>query len=393
MFLRLFILLSFILSGCSGTASPEPFTIPVPFAGALSADSRVVVANGNSVGGTSLSLSQKSIISQAQQGCDEFQNFNSDGSFAGSTELCESSGVTSTPFPDNRRDNFTTHAEVNFINKDRAAATVECFDFPYTDPKVVVPPGSELRKGVCSAILQEGDGSFANSVGKTTIIYRYVAITRLENNRKRFDQMLESSWVLNRISGGSTALGPSEGKVLAILVENGFAQLGVNVPIKVPLFCEGQDPHDVANACGALEFTILGGGQFQIGDQLRSINNLNVTVCEGDSCLPTTNAVFVDDFISELDQSLIDALSIPEFDPVVTEAGVGFSLLTGGRADNSVMTQHDPIDCNNPALTGKFRDPGCAGKLKLDYRCMVLVNRNTGESYTFAGTFIISETN
>ncbi len=392
--LKLFavVLFIFFIGGC-GSATQRPVSLPIPFTGALTEDSRVVVASGNPVGGTaSLSLNQKALKAQAQNSrCPEslftptiqFENFNSNGSFTGCTDIGEGSVVTRTPFVDDFRDNFTVRMAVGFTNGDRAAATLEFFDFPYADPNIVVPPGSELRKGVGSAIIQEGDGSFDGSENRGTMTFRYVAITRLDNNRRIFEQIVESSWVLNRVNGGSVEFGSSEGKILSVLLFNGFSRVEPGVLLTAPLFCEGQDPEDVENACGSLEFTFF-EGEFQNGQRLSSLTN--VTVCEGDACIPTTDALFVDDFIPELDQSLIAAIETE-----VMETGMGLSLLTGGMADNAVMTQHDPIDCDNPVLSGKFREPGCAGRLKLDYRCMVLVNIETGEQFTFAGTFIITE--
>ncbi len=391
------LLLSLFLWSCGG--AERPVSLPIPFAGALNPDSRIVVASGNPVGGANLSLSQKGLKAQAQGSrCPEdslltplvqFENFNSNGSFTGCTDMAEGSVVTRTPFLDDFRDTFTTRTAVTFNNGDRAAATLDFFDFPYTDPNIVVPPGSELRKGVGSAIIQDSDGSFNGSENKGTMTFRYVAVSRLVNNQRVFDQIVESSWVLNRVNGGAVEFGASEGKVLAVLILNGFDENIPGVPTVDPLFCEGQDPDDEGSACGSLEFTVVGGEE-QNGQRINSI--LNLVVCEGDSCLPTTNAVFVDDFIPELTSDLIAAITDD-----VMETGMGMSLLTGGIADSAVMTRQDPLSCDpndpndQPQLTGKFRIPGCEGRLKLDYRCMLLLNPMTGESFTFAGTFIISE--
>src|SRR5436190_2552038 len=102
-----FRVVSILLSGftflsCGNGVTERPVSLPIPFAGALTADSRVVVSSGTSVE-TNFSVFSGN-KNQTQSSCSQFQNFNFNGSLAGNSEFCESGAVISTPFVNGRRD-------------------------------------------------------------------------------------------------------------------------------------------------------------------------------------------------------------------------------------------------------------------------------------------------
>ncbi len=191
----------FLFSGCGGA---DPVSLQIPFSGALQESSRVVVANGAPVGGNSLlQLAFKSQQSEPQ--CTSFPIVDSVGNDVGECEYCENSDVVvSTIIPvDLRKDNFIMPVRCN-VQGDVVSADVECFDFPHSDVGIdvasFVPQGevAELRKGVCSGIIQFGDGTFMSSPENGLMTGKYVTISKLEEGKKLHFHHIQWVWTIDR---------------------------------------------------------------------------------------------------------------------------------------------------------------------------------------------------
>jgi hypothetical protein len=164
------------------------------------------------------------------------------------------------------------------------------------------------------------------------------------------------------------------GENLALLVDSGDL-ISISPDGKqmiLPLFCEGD------TLCGSATIDIQQIPRFD-EQQIQLLTDALVCKCPacpdpvGDpfcqtcinpSCVMARNALFVEDAIPE----------IPQPD---------------GNSYAATMTQHDPIQCTD--VSGIFAPDGCAGNLKLDYRCLVVFNLQTQKIVrTFFGSFIIS---
>jgi hypothetical protein len=166
--------------------------------------------------------------------------------------------------------------------------------------------------------------------------------------------------------------------VISTLFANGFFQSEM-METRV-LFCEGNIP------CATIEGSLISFGVRPDGS-LEEFLNLK-TCLEDGSCLTVRNAHFIDDPIPELDPVLRDAA-----EREIQNAGIVSSPVATWIASTSVLTEEDPLLCSDG--TGKFSDPQCVDQLDfhLDYRCLVLFNLDTGEEFTFSGTFIVTKAN
>ncbi len=189
----LFFTLSLFVSGCFATGEPEPVSLPVPFSGNFTADSRVVVANGNPVVGLA-QLSTSKELKNLESGV-SWNVFDSDGTQTGTvTYGSKSPGSLVT------EGHITTFSvPVSFIFNDGCRVKTDnlmCFDFNYTveapdDPNIL------QTKGVCSGTVKFGTCSFTASVGKT-MDHRYVYQFRLVNGERVFDKINLGSWIIQR---------------------------------------------------------------------------------------------------------------------------------------------------------------------------------------------------
>ncbi|HEX5038275.1 MAG TPA: hypothetical protein VFX30_14050, partial [bacterium] len=113
---------------------------------------------------------------------------------------------------------------------------------------------------------------------------------------------------------------------------------------------------------------------------------VTVKVCEEKaqtSCITVHRAHFSEDPVQDL---------FPGLAAIITRdfADVPNTILDGGLVYQATMVDHDPIRCED--VTGRFKAPGCAGKLKLDYRCLNMVKLETFEVFTAAGSYIVTRT-
>lgn len=203
-YLILFALIVVIFSNCSGGAD-TPVSLQIPFSGAMTNDSIIIVTNGAPVGGNSpLNLAFKS--QQIETECRAFVAAGSlDGNEVGECEVCRNvEAVESTPYlEDGRRDHFNMEVRC-MVDGDVVAAVVEVFDFPHLDETIdvpsLVPEGEvgELRSGICSGVIKMGDGIFLDSPGKELMTGKYVAVSKLEAGIKTFFHHIEWVWILDR---------------------------------------------------------------------------------------------------------------------------------------------------------------------------------------------------
>ncbi len=174
--------------------------------------------------------------------------------------------------------------------------------------------------------------------------------------------------------GPSTQAQENNQTILATLVLDGVGLVVRFEPATAPLFCEGGS--ECGSAMGTLTqvMPIPTGGFATV---------FEITICKGISCVTTHNTLFIDDFIPLISPVLRDAA-----EQLILEGALPPIPLEMFIASSAAMTQHDPIACED--VTGEFKEPGCAGNLKLDYRCLNFLNPMTGQVIVFSGTFIIS---
>ena len=148
-------------------------------------------------------------------------------------------------------------------------------------------------------------------------------------------------------------------QVIALLFENGLQPVTFNDDgtISGKLFCQG----DVE--CGTVEFSKVVLVQL---DERTYDFDATVTVCQGGACVAAHNSHFL-------------GHSIPQIAPEVPGAVV-FQF---------TIVSHDTIACED--VSGKFASPGCAGKLRLDYRCLAEVDPATNHFVAARGSaYVVS---
>jgi hypothetical protein len=190
-FFSIFYIIFFLFfSGCS--ASPEPVNLPIPFSVPLTADARVVVANGEPLSSSSLSFRQDITNSF---GTVSWDASNSDGTHAAVViydskspqSLTQEGGVTS----------FTVPVTIFFDDQSFVKANeVKCFDLDYpigapNDPTIL------QTHGVCSGIVNEASALFRSSIGKT-LDHRYVYQFKIVNGQRMFDRINLGPWIIQR---------------------------------------------------------------------------------------------------------------------------------------------------------------------------------------------------
>jgi hypothetical protein len=200
-FLTVSCVLVFLLSGCGAA---DPVSLQIPFTGALQDSSRVVIADGAPIGGTSsLQLALKS--QQVNPSFTTFSLVDSNGNGVGEVELGPiSEPVESTLILDGiRRDHYTMTVRF-MIEGDVVSGDMECFDFLHPDDTIDVasfgPPveGKELRSGMCSGRCLFGDGTFLNAPNNGLMTGKFVAISQLIDGKKTFFHTLQWPWVIDR---------------------------------------------------------------------------------------------------------------------------------------------------------------------------------------------------
>jgi hypothetical protein len=190
------LLLSFFLfsMGCAGGAvEGQPVSLPVPFSGALTPDSRVVVSNGDPIsGGPALSL--REAITKSSDVI-SWNFFNSDGSHAGQVIF-----GSKTPQNLKKNGNVTTFSvPITFLFDDGctvASSQVNYFDFDYPIGAPNDPTVSQT-KGVCSGYITQGTCSFASAIGKL-IDCRYVYQSKIVEGQPFFNKINWGPWIIQR---------------------------------------------------------------------------------------------------------------------------------------------------------------------------------------------------
>lgn len=361
---RLFLTVAFLAAGASGCTSnldTEPVNLPVPFSGALTVDTQVSVSNGPPL--------HQGILFGHPSG-DQWELQDSSGRSVGVVTFFLD--TASDPIEvENGRAVFTMNVALDFDDGSGLVGEgVQFFDYPFDVPAnfdaVSAAPGEPdalavSRKGVASGRIVSGTGRFQGAVGQT-IDHRYLYGTvRHADGTSTFFTHNLSSWLIHGASGPAKGGEATSGvKVLAVLLEDGteVAELPGGI-LKYPLFCEG------GAVCGEetdANLMIIEATENHLDA------SIDVTVCEGASCLTARHARFVGD-------------AVPELQPGVDD-GIPFQ---------TTMTVHDPIQCGD--ATGKFSAAACAGKLNLDYRCLNVFSPALGRPVrTLAGAFIISQT-
>lgn len=356
-------------SGCTSSLETEPVNLPVPFSGALTVDTQVAVSNGPPL--------HQGILFGHPSG-DQWELQDSSGRSVGVATFFLD---TASPLNEdaNGRIVFTMNVALDFDDGSGVVVEgVQFFDYPFDAPPnsgaAEAAPGETgaqviSRKGVASGRIVAGTGRFVSAVGETADHrYLYEDVRHADGNLTFFAHNF-STWLIHGATGG---LGPGTpaigGQVLATLFENGsdLSELPGGA-LKVPLFCPG------GFQCGEetdSDFVIESISEEHVAF------NITVTVCQAASCVTTRHTRFVADLVPELQ-----------------------GLVTKGSVYQTTMTQHDPIPCGD--ATGVFSAAACAGTLKLDYRCLSVVEVQPGSPLdassvepisTLAGSYIISTT-
>jgi hypothetical protein len=188
------LLLLLTLFGCSGSAvEGQPVSLPVPFSGALTPESRVVVSNGDPLAGTG-PLSLRRSITKGFSNV-SWDLFNSDGSHAGIVTYHSTSPQSLVP--QQNGNSFNVPVTLAFDDGSIAGSNaVLCYDFDYpidapNDPTV------QQTKGVCSGIVDQATGSMASALGKT-MDHRYVYLFKIVNGQRVFDKINWGPWIIHR---------------------------------------------------------------------------------------------------------------------------------------------------------------------------------------------------
>ncbi len=197
------LLFLFILAGCSGGVQGKPVPLPVPFAGALDNETRVVVADGFPLGGNP--VGSLAIKNQAIQEATNFTVFDKNGNNVGTVQYGRLSSVAVS----GTQTSFLMPACLFVDAGDEVCAqSMQFFEYPHQDPTIdicsLIPAGAvcadaRLVKGAGSGAITSAQGSYVDSIGRRNIDHRYVWIISGQGENTRILNVLESSWLLHRI--------------------------------------------------------------------------------------------------------------------------------------------------------------------------------------------------
>ncbi len=198
----LFISLIFLIFiKCGGSA--DTVTL-IPFAGALTSDSRVVLvdgatfSSGNPIGGLRTKFQQSGRVSQ-------FVAFSSNGANIGSCEYGE--GMMTLPVVQGIQTSFRMPICIRIDQGDEVCADmVQFVELPYSDPNIdicaLLPEGEDcsgarLVRGIASGISTSGSGNLDSAVGMT-IEHRYAAVVKGEGRERRALNQLVGFFIIHR---------------------------------------------------------------------------------------------------------------------------------------------------------------------------------------------------
>ncbi len=188
--------LSIAFTGCSGSAD-TPVSLQIPFSGALTSDSRVVVLDGPSFGGNPVgSLSNKF----QQNGNNSFNCFEDDGTLIGSVMMDQT--TMSEPTVNAGLTSFTMRVCFEIDGGDvYCANSMEFGDFAFDNSDIAecagLPEGMSCVRGAAAGIITSAPDKFQSSIGKRTIEHRYAAVISGEGSNRRFEREFHTIVLIN----------------------------------------------------------------------------------------------------------------------------------------------------------------------------------------------------
>jgi hypothetical protein len=432
-FFRL-LLLSAIVAACAacGGAADTPVSFQIPFSGALTNDSTVVVIDGSSLGGNpvgGISSSQLTLKSQQlepQPGCTSFPG-GDDNANAVEFQLCQNtapvvSNDVVAPIP-GRRDHFSMLVR-GLDHGDIVTAEAEVFDYPYMDD-TICPGGNcdtfcpgdtcELRSGILSGHFQFGIvPPPVEELADGLLTFKYVAISKLEGGIKTFFHVNHGVSVIDGLEPGTILSEPRHpgdlGTILPTLFENQPLEFHIPNGFGWQLFKQG----DIENPAGFIEFTFSNPPPVATPDGIHIF--LDGKVSRGDNCHcdlcteaekkngcddrqkiqqchdnPATGTPFDCQNLSSVKVTHLEKFLYP-----IEEKN---SLFTDGKPFSVSGSKHDLINCETDT-TGDYKTECLAAQaagriMKLNYRCEIIVifdamGKFVDLSRSLAGAFVFS---
>ncbi len=381
-----------VLANCGG-AQGRPVALPVPFAGAYTGDTTLVIANGNPVGGGgSLNLAIKNQQNKrASISWEIFDGSNgtSRGALTFQLDTMTQPVVTTIDGKIKREYFLGISADIGRGNV-ISVSQFHCFENPSTlppptfDPTAIVPddPGAiaVTREMVCSGL---SDGGSENIEKNQVIEGRFVmGMIQLSNGDFRFQTQVKSALYLQGAEFFAEAGDPSDEILVSVVAEGfGVMEAGNDQQIFTPIFVLGTD-----EAVGVEIDTLV--EMFELSSEIFDAI-IDVELSFGDAKLVVHNIHIREQAVPELSSVLTDAIQ-ERF-----EEGVHFSssLINNGVAFLTVVGEegpdHDPINCDEQE--GRFKELcNQFSPLKLNYRCLILLDPSTFEVFTFHGSWIVS---